>query len=64
MEAARSGSVDAVRALVDRGADVNAPSATRQTALMWAVVAASIRRSSRCCWKTTPTCTRERACGR
>ena len=45
MTAARAGSVGAVTALLARGADVNARETTeRQTALMWAGVAAASRR--------------------
>src|SRR5689334_7222807 len=37
MYAAQAGSVDAMRLLIDRGADVNAQNAYGSTALMWSV---------------------------
>ena len=37
MYAAEIGSVDAMRVLIDRGADVNAQNAFGSTALMWSV---------------------------
>ena len=55
MIAAASGSADAVKLLLDRGADVNAKeSAHGQTALMFAAALESRRRRHASCWRAAP----------
>ena len=61
MTCARTGEAAGVRALLARGAHVNAKEpAHEQTALMWAA-AQAMRRPSRRCWEAAPTCAPARA---
>ena len=61
MVAARTGKLDAVNALLARGADPNAKESWRgQTALMWAAAEGHAPRDPRLSWLAARTCTRAR----